>query len=151
VLAWLRFEDERRPARYVIASLWFMAALLTKTVTATLPAALLVIAWWRRGRLSWRNDVQPLLVWLILGVAAGLGSSWFERTQIGASGGDFTLGALERGLLAGRVVWFYFGKLLWPVGLTFFYPRWTIDAGVAWQWLFPAATLAARCFPCSAS
>ncbi len=142
-LAWLRFDDDRRPSRYAVATLWFVAALLTKTVTATLPAALLVIAWWRRGRLSWRDDVWPLLPWLALGAAAGLGTAWFERTQIGATGGDFTLSMMERSLLAGRVVWFYLAKLLWPAGLTFFYPRWTIDATIAWQWLFPAATLAA--------
>ena len=140
-LAWLRFADERRPARYVIATLWFVAALLTKTVTATLPAALLVIAWWRVGRLSWRGDVAPLLPWLALCAAAGIGTAWLETVQIGASGGDFALGPLERGLLAGRVVWFYLGKLVWPADLTFFYPRWTIDAGVVWQWLFPMATL----------
>lgn len=140
-LAWLRFADDRRPARYGIATLWFAAALLTKTVTATLPAALLVIAWWRGGRLSWRSDVLPLLPWLGLGAAAGLGTAWLETVQIGASGGDFALGPVERGLLAGRVVWFYLGKLVWPAGLAFFYPRWTIDAGVAWQWLFPGAAL----------
>jgi tetratricopeptide (TPR) repeat protein len=140
-LAWLRFEDDRRPARYVVATLWFLAALLTKTVTATLPAALLVVAWWRHGRLSWRDDVRPLLLWLILGVVAGLGTAWLESAQIGASGDGFNLGPLERALLAGRVVWFYFEKLLWPTGLTFFYPRWTIDATDAWQWLFPCAVL----------
>lgn len=140
-LAWLRHGAEPRPARYVGATLWFAAALLTKTVTATLPAALLVIAWWRNGRLSWRGDVVPLLPWLGLGVAAGLGTAWLETVQIGASGGDFSLGPLERGLLAGRVVWFYLGKLVWPADLAFFYSRWTIDAGVAWQWIFPVATL----------
>ena len=36
----------------------FVCALLTKTVTATLPAALLVVFWWQRGRLSWRRDVR---------------------------------------------------------------------------------------------
>jgi tetratricopeptide (TPR) repeat protein len=141
-LAWLRYEDGRRPADYVVATLWFMAALLTKTVTATLPAALLVVAWWRHGRLSWRDDVLPLLPWLALGALAGLGTAWFEHTQIGAAGGDFTLTALERGLLAGRVVWFYLGKLLCPTGLAFFYPRWSIDAAVLWQWMFPVAALA---------
>lgn len=140
-LAWLRFEDDRRPSRYAVATLCFIAALLSKTVTATLPAALLVIAWWRRGRLSWRGDVVPLLPWLALGVAAGLGTAWFETHAIGAKGDDFALGPIERGLLAGRVVWFYFGKLIWPAGLAFFYPRWTIEAGVWWQWLFPLAAL----------
>ena len=142
-LAWLRFEDDRRPRRYAAATGWFMAALMTKTVTATLPAALLVVAWWRRGRISWRTDVIPLLPWLALGVAAGLTTAWLETVQIGASGGDFALGPLERGLLAGRVIWFYLGKLAWPAELIFFYPRWTIDAGVAWQWIPPLAALGA--------
>ncbi len=140
-LAWLRFEEDRRPRRYVIASLWFVAALLTKTVTATLPAALLVVAWWRRGRLSWRDDVRPLLPWFALGVVAGVGTAWFESTHIGASGEGFALGMVERGLLAGRVVWFYLGKLLWPVDLAFFYPRWTIDLMNLGQWIFPGAAL----------
>lgn len=142
-LAWLRYADDRRPGRYAVATLWFVAALLTKTVTATLPAALLVVAWWRHGRLSLRSDVLPLLPWLVLGVAAGLGTAWFEAHAIGAQGDDFTIGPVERGLLAGRVVWFYLGKLIWPAGLTFFYPRWTIDAGAWWQWLFPLAILGA--------
>lgn len=142
-LAWFRYEEDRRPARYAIASLWFLAALLTKTVTATLPAALLVLAWWRRGTISGRDDVRPLLPWLGLGIAAGLFSAWFEQVGIGAQGGDFDLSPVERGLLAGRVVWFYLGKLVWPVGLAFFYPRWTVDSAVWWQWLFPCAALAA--------
>lgn len=140
-LAWLRFEDDRRPTRYAVAMLWFVAALLSKTVTSTLPAALLVFAWWRRGRLSWHADVVPLLPWLALSVAAALCTVWFEAHHIGAQGHDFTLSPIERGLLAGRVVWFYLGKLVWPTGLTFFYPRWTIDASDWWQWLFPLAAL----------
>ena len=46
-------------------------AILSKTVTATLPGALLVIFWWQRGRLSWKNDVLPLVPLFLLGAAAG--------------------------------------------------------------------------------
>ena len=67
----------------------FVLALLTKTVTATLPAALLVVFWWRRGRLDWSRDVRPLLPWLALGAAAGLFTAWVERTFIGARGRGF--------------------------------------------------------------
>src|SRR5262249_15140326 len=52
LLAYLRFDRERRPSAYVLASVLFLLGLLTKTVVATLPAALLVILWWTRGRLS---------------------------------------------------------------------------------------------------
>ena len=112
-----------------------MLALLTKTVTATLPAALLVIFWWRRGRLSLRADVVPLLPWFLLGAAAGLFTAWVERTLIGAEGVVFELSFLQRCLLAGRVAWFYAGKLIWPVDLTFIYPRWTIVPADPLQWL----------------
>jgi tetratricopeptide (TPR) repeat protein len=146
VLAWVRFDDTHQRRHYVTATLWFLAALLTKTVTATVPAALLVIAWWRRGRLTWRGDVMPLLPWLALGAVAGLSTRWFEAHQIGAAGDEFSLSVVERFLLAGRVGWFYLGKLVFPVGLAFFYPRWTIDSASVWSWLFFAATLGLLAF-----
>ncbi len=63
-----------------------MLGLLSKTVTATLPAALLVIFWWQRGRLSWRRDVLPLMPFFLLGALAGLFTAWVERKLIGAEG-----------------------------------------------------------------
>ena len=134
-LAYLRYDAQRLPSRYALATGLFLLALLTKTVTATLPAALLVIFWWRRGRLDWR-DVLPLLPWFVLGAAAGLLTAHFERELIGAQGTDFTLSVVQRCLLAGRVLWFYLGKLVWPADLIFIYPRWTMDASAWWQWLF---------------
>jgi tetratricopeptide (TPR) repeat protein len=131
-----------RAAEYWIAFAFFICALLTKTVTATLPAALLVVFWWQRGRIDWRRDVFPLLPWFIVAVIAAAFTAWFEREIVGARGEDFALTLVERCLLAGRVVWFYLGKLFWPRNLIFIYPRWDIDASVWWQYLFPAAAVA---------
>jgi Flp pilus assembly protein TadD, contains TPR repeats len=127
---------------YLLASALFLAALLTKSVTATLPAALLVLLWWRQGSLHFRRDVLPLLPWFVLALVAGLHTAHFERTQIGADGAAFDLTFTERLLLAGRIPWFYLGKLLWPVDLIFIYPRWTLDTASPAQWLFVLATLA---------
>lgn len=140
-LSYLRFDQDRCGTRYAWATGFFALALLTKTVTASLPAALLVIGWWQRGKLDWRRDVLPLLPWFALGACTGLYTAHFERTMIGAQGADFTLGFLERGLLAGRVIWFYLGSLAWPADLIFTYPRWMIDLASWWQWLFPAGAL----------
>ena len=130
-----------RSARYSLAFALFLCALLTKTVTATLPAAILLILWWKHGRLEWR-DAKPLLPWFAAAACAGIFTAWFERTIIGARGEDFALTLIERCLIAGRVVWFYLGKVIWPRNLIFIYPRWQIDAGVWWQYLFPAAAIA---------
>lgn len=144
--SYFRFDADRRRGLYLCATLLFLAALLTKTVTATLPAALLVVNWWRRGRLSWRDDVQPLLPWFALALAGGLLTAWVESSLIGAQGADFARGVLERCLLPGRVICFYLGKLLWPANLTFIYPRWSIDPHDPIAYLFPAIVLAAVCF-----
>jgi tetratricopeptide (TPR) repeat protein len=126
LLTYLRFESERRPGRYALATLYFVAAVMSKSVTATLPAALLVLAWWQRGTVSWRRDVRPLMPWFVFGAAAGLFSGWVERHYIGAEGSAFALSGLERLLLASRALWFYAVKLVWPADLIFFYPRWVI-------------------------
>src|SRR5207245_1431572 len=55
-LAYLRFAAQRSGKYYALATGLFVLALLTKTVTATLPAALLVVFWWQRGRLDWRRE-----------------------------------------------------------------------------------------------
>ena len=131
-LAYLRFEQGRRWGPYLAASALFILALLSKSVTATLPAALLLMVAWRRGRLSLR-DAVPLLPWLAAGAASGLFTAWVERVYIGAKGQAFSLGAAERCLLAGRIVWFYLGKLLWPRNLMFIYPHWSVAADGAWS------------------
>jgi len=131
-----------RPTSYILAMIFFLLALLSKSVTATLPAALLVVFWWRRGRLSWRGDVVPLLPFFLAGAGAGLFTAWVEQAYIGAQGSRFDLGFLQRCGLAGRAIGFYAGKLAWPAGLTFIYPRWTTASGLSGRLLYPAAVLA---------
>jgi tetratricopeptide (TPR) repeat protein len=141
-LAYLHFDEGRERKYYWLAFGLFVLALLSKAVTATLPAALLLIFWWRRGRLDWRGDVLPLVPFFVFGITVGLFIAFVERVLIGAEGSLHELGVIERGLVAGRVVWFYLGKLIWPANLMFNYPRWDIDPTVWWQYLFPASALA---------
>jgi len=147
-LVYLRFDETRRPRHYVLALALFSLSVLSKTATVTLPAALLVVIWWQRGRLDWRGDVRPLVPWLALGATSGVFSSWVERYHlggegVGAQGADFDLSLPGHVLLAGRAIWFYLGSLVWPFDLNFIYPRWAIDGTIWWQWLFPLAAVAA--------
>lgn len=142
LLSYLSFDRARRSKPYLLALAFFVLALLTKSVTATLPAGLLVIFWWKRGTLSWERDIRPLLPFFVLGAIAGAFTSWAERSLIGATGSQFNFSPLERLLIAGRAFTFYLRQLLWPADLIFIYPRWKIDAAVWWQYLFPLAVAA---------
>lgn len=128
----------RRALLYMGALLLFVAGLLSKTVVCSLPAALLVALWWKRGRLK-PADATPLLPFFAVGLGLALVTAWLESTHVGARGPDWDLSVAQRILVAGRAVWFYVGKLAWPHPLAFIYPRWTPDVAQAWQWVFPVA------------
>jgi tetratricopeptide (TPR) repeat protein len=115
---------------------------MSKTVVATLPAALLVVFWWKRGRLCWKKDVLPLGPFFLTGLVAGLFTAWVERKFIGAQGKAYDFSVIDRFLIAGRAFWFYLGKLYWPANFIFIYPRWNINQTVWWQYLFPVSALA---------
>jgi tetratricopeptide (TPR) repeat protein len=137
---YVQFDKERVWRKYGFATLFFFLALLSKTVTASLPAALLVIFWWKRGKLSLKDDVIPLLPWFVMGAAGGMFTAWVERVFIGAQGSDYlsavTLTSFTRFLLAGHVIWFYLGKLLWPANLIFIYEHWNISASNPWDYTY---------------
>lgn len=125
---------------YPLVLVLFVCALLSKTVACTLPAVLLSLTWWRRGRIA-KRDIALLTPLFVLGAGLGLLTAWLEKHHVGAAGAEWSLTLVDRCLLAGRVLWFYAGKLCWPDPLIFIYPHWTINAEVWWQYLFPIAAL----------
>jgi Flp pilus assembly protein TadD len=126
---------------YLLSLLLYVAALLSKSVTCSLPAALLLIVWWKRGRMGW-GDVWPLLPMFALGFAAAINTTLLERHHVGATGEPYDLSWVDRCLIAGRALWFYAGKLVWPVDLAFIYERWVVDPRQWWQWLYPVGVIA---------
>jgi tetratricopeptide (TPR) repeat protein len=146
-LAWFRFRPltDPNPPRdwrfYPLLLALFLCALLGKTVTCSLPAALLLLLWWKTGRIQTR-DVLELSPLFALGAASGLMTAWMEKHFVGATGTLWTLSPLQRCLVAGRALWFYAAKLVWPRNLSFNYPRWNINPHLPWQYLFPLAALA---------
>ena len=101
-------------------------ALLSKTIAATLPAALLVIIWYQGKHITWQK-VRYTVPFFVLGAVAGLFTAWLEFAKVGAYGKDFSLNIAQRTILAGKAYWFYTWKLVWPSNLIFTYPRWELD------------------------
>src|SRR5207245_2266927 len=84
--------------------------------TGSLPAALLLASCWKRGRVRAR-EVLALVPLVLVGVASGLNTAWMEKHVVGAQGTEWTLTFVERCCIAGRALWFYAAKIVWP------YPR----------------------------
>jgi len=120
---------------YMLGLLLFVCALLSKTTASSLPAAVLLVLWWKRGSVRWRH-FTALLPFFALGLGLGLCTLWLERHHVGAQGLEWELSLLERCLIAGRALWFYACNLAWPAELMFNYPRWEVDAGVWWQYAY---------------
>jgi len=133
----------RGRVRFYVASLvLFVCALFSKTVACTLPVALLLMLWWKRKRISLSN-IRTLIPFFVIGITFGLLTVWLEKHRVGAVGVEWEFSIVERCLIAGRAVCFYATKLIWPRQLTFIYPRWNVDAGIWWQYVFLVVVLIA--------
>lgn len=140
---WLRFDASGGRRCYAAALVLFVAALLSKTVTCSLPVVLLLLRWYRGGRLRWR-DSPPVVPFLLLGAAGGLLTSWYEHVRMAASDAVVIESFAGRLIVAARALLFYAGKLVLPHPLVFVYPRWAIDpSAISSYWPVLAVALLA--------
>jgi tetratricopeptide (TPR) repeat protein len=142
VLVYLKFDESRQRLWFTVATGLFLCALLSKTTAVVWPLGMLVILWWKRGALSWKRDVLPLLPLLALAVLDGWVGLRVEREALGSSSMELRFTLAQRFLIAGRACWFYLGKLLWPVGLCPVYPRWQINSTAVTDYLYPIGVMA---------
>lgn len=146
VSAFLDFLDRDRPADRWRAVAWFLVSLLCKSGGIMLPVFLLVLLWWKRGRLS-RGDARITAPFFAVSLALGLVTLWFQDAR--AIGHDAVSpgGWAERIALSGRTLAFYLSKAVWPANLQPTYPQWTV-APLAWESIFTWAVGAAIVVPC---
>jgi len=140
-LSFLKYEDTGQRNSYFASLILFIPALLSKTVTCSLPVALLVVRWMRGRKIDFRY-ISSLLPFFLAGLAMGLVTVWWELNIVGASGSEWALSLADRLMLPGRVALFYISKLLWPANLAFIYPKWAVDASDIAQWAYPAGLIA---------
>jgi tetratricopeptide (TPR) repeat protein len=127
--------------RYVLCFCLFALALLSKTVTGSLPVVVLLLLWWKNGRVTaWQ--AATTLPFFVMGAAMGSLTAWMEKHVVGATGAEWNLTELQRLLIACKAIWFYLGKLLWPHPLIFVYPRWLVSIRNWESWLYPLAIVA---------
>ncbi len=122
-------------------AVFFACALLSKSITMTLPFVCLALAFWMRQRLDFRTR---RMLWILAGLAvcSAAFTTYFEHHIVRAKGMTWELSLPERLGIAGKACWFYLGKWLWPTKLSFIYPRWE-PLALAKVWWFYGGLYAA--------
>jgi Flp pilus assembly protein TadD len=133
-------EDKGRNGKrawYFLCLLFFLLALLSKPSTVMLPAVLALFIFWREGKIRFKH-LLPTIPFFLLSLASSGWTVWEQKFHSGARGAEWSLTFLERLLVAGRIVWFYLGKIIFPYPLIFIYPRWEVNAS-SFLWYLPLA------------
>jgi len=112
---------------YLLALVFALLAILSKPSTVVLPAVLGLVWWWMGGQWHGRL-VLRLAPFFLIAAAASIWAIVEQKFHAGAVGSEWAQTWAERLVIAGKIVWFYLGKLVWPHPLIFIYPRWEIDA-----------------------
>lgn len=141
LLAFLRFEDTQSRRWYTASVGLFAFALLGKTSVVMLPVTLLIIAWWNRGKVS-RTDFVRSAPFFLLSLIFGVITIWFQSHRAIIHTEIRTDSIASRAAVAGAAVWFYLVKAIFPLQLSFVYPRWQINMMNPLAWLPGVALLA---------
>jgi len=134
VCQFLDFEKTNRPIRYLAALGSFLLAMLSKGAVVAMPLVLLLLAWWRRGRLT-RTDLVRTIPFLAVSVVMSGAEIWFQQVRAIGEETIRNAGLAERIMATGPIAWFYLQKALVPLELSFVYPLWQFDPSDALQWL----------------
>jgi Flp pilus assembly protein TadD len=141
ILFFLKWEDQggavsrppqrrigdRRSLVFALSLLFFILATLSKPSVVMLPFVLALCIWWMRGKIRWR-DMLALVPFALISALASAWTIWEQKFHAGAVGPDWEQTFPERLIIAGKAIWFYLGKVLWPHPLIFIYPRWDVDS-----------------------
>jgi protein O-mannosyl-transferase len=137
-----RVGQPGRRWRWGLSFLFFIFAILSKPSTVMLPIVLALCLWWRKRRVRF-SDLGAIVPFVLLSALAGAWTVWEQKFHAGAMGAEWAQTPFQRVIIAGRAIWFYLGKLVWPDPLVFIYPRWRIDSSQLTAYFPVVAALAA--------
>lgn len=126
---------------YGLAVVAGVLAMLSKSSTVMLPIVLGLAGWWLgRRRLA---DARWLAPFFVVSLLASAWTIWEQKVNSMASGAEWSHGLAARCVIAGKIIWFYLGKLAWPDPLIFIYPRWSVADVSPLAWVPLVAAVAA--------
>jgi len=144
VPAYLRFDRTKRAKDCLVTVAMFVCAMLSKPVAICFIFFPVLYKWWRDAKVTWR-EIKLFSLFAAIGLLPTVHTLFLEYYHVGAQGRGFGLTFLQRFILSGRILFFYIYKLIFPFNFIFFYPPWTINIRIWWQWLFTPVAILAIC------
>lgn len=135
---YLDYEERGRRRDYLVALGLFLVAMLCKISMAPFPVVMLLYAWWKRDRISWKDVTASapfFIISLVLVLATYLAGIWYRQSNSQLPDMVPMGGFLSRFACAGLTLSFYFWKVIWPVEMLPFYPKWPVDPPTLLQFL----------------
>jgi Flp pilus assembly protein TadD len=131
---WGADAPPRAVRHYVLALVYFLLAMFAKTSVVMLPVVLLLYAWWKHGRVTFRN-LACTAPFFLISLVLGLITIYYQWSR--AIGQETILvgGIASRIASAGMSILWYMRIIFWPVNLLPIYPRWEVDPPKVWQLL----------------
>jgi len=127
---WIDYEENGRSRDYFLALGLFFVAMLCKISMALFPLVILLYAWWKGGRIGWRDLAAAgpfLVVSLALVFTSILAGDRFREALLQSPNGPDIGGLASRLALAGQSVSFYFWKSVCPTAMLPSYPKWPVN------------------------
>lgn len=127
VLMFIKYQRSDQQRRWYVWSLvLFLLSLLTKTVAIAWPGVILGLCWWHEGRIT-KAAIRRVLPFIAIALVIGIVNlMWYAGKPPELADIPREDGLLSRIAVAGAMVFFYAGKVLWPAQLLFVYPRWSL-------------------------
>jgi protein O-mannosyl-transferase len=137
-LIYLQYQDKHTWIKYGLSLVLFLCALLSKSITVSFPVAFLLYLWWKNGTIT-KSALISLLPFFALAIAI----AYFDVHLVNHRSilTPFGLTFLQRIYIAGRSLWFYLGKLIYPYSLITVYPRWNLTVNLFTQLFYPITFL----------
>lgn len=143
---YIDYEQRGRRRDYWLAVGFFAVAMLCKITMAMFPVVILLYAWWKRGRIGWRDLVASapfFAISLALGVTTAWAGHYYEHQHGTSPDSNNWGGPLFRLALVGQIISFYFSRCFLPVTPLPMYPQWAVNPSAPLQflpWLIMAGT-----------
>ena len=124
VHAFLDFEANGKKRAYAKTLLFFIAALLSKSIAVCFAFVPLIYGWWKRGSLHKRDFLFASPLFLIGGMASIFHLYLMNTYTISPQIPTPSLNLIEKMADAGRIFFFYIHQIILPRNFMIFYPKW---------------------------